>query len=186
MPVERPSGRKGAEAALTLDHVDGAGLPRATARRTPRALAEGTCEGKLVPQTVATASAWTASISNPNSGIAGAKAATSARPGASLPAARASSSTATSGPPSLDPSASARIRAIGAAIAAEGMAISAAAVATGAATSSVVLDHYGDVLFALKRPADAIAAWQKALAGDRNDVDPAQIEKKIALAKSSR
>lgn len=56
----------------------------------------------------------------------------------------------------------------------------------GAATSSVVLDHYGDVLFALKRPADAIAAWQKALAGDRNDVDPAQIEKKIALAKSSR
>jgi tetratricopeptide (TPR) repeat protein len=56
----------------------------------------------------------------------------------------------------------------------------------GAATSSMVLDHYGDVLFALKRTADAIAAWQKALAGDRNDIDPAQIEKKIALAKTIR
>lgn len=55
--------------------------------------------------------------------------------------------------------------------------------AAGAATSSIVLDHYGDVLFALKRPADAIDAWQKALAGDRNDVDPAQIAQKIALAK---
>ena len=55
-----------------------------------------------------------------------------------------------------------------------------------AANSSIILDHYGDVLFALKRPADAIAAWQKALAGDRNDIDPAQIEKKIVLAKTSR
>lgn len=55
--------------------------------------------------------------------------------------------------------------------------------AAGAATSSVVLDHYGDVLFALKRTAEAINAWQNALAGDRNDVDPAQIAKKIARAK---
>jgi tetratricopeptide (TPR) repeat protein len=55
--------------------------------------------------------------------------------------------------------------------------------AAGAATSSVVLDHYGDVLFALKRPAEAIAAWQQALAGDRNDIDPALIAKKIARAK---
>lgn len=58
--------------------------------------------------------------------------------------------------------------------------------AAGAATSSIVLDHYGDVLFALKRHAEAIAAWQKALAGDRNDVDPVQIEKKIALARTIR
>jgi tetratricopeptide (TPR) repeat protein len=57
---------------------------------------------------------------------------------------------------------------------------------TAAPDSSIVLDHYGDVLFALKRTADAIAAWQKALAGDRNDIDPAQIEKKIALAKTIR
>ena len=55
-----------------------------------------------------------------------------------------------------------------------------------APNSSIVLDHYGDVLFALKRTADAIGAWQKALAGDRNDIDPAQIEKKIALARTSR
>jgi tetratricopeptide (TPR) repeat protein len=55
--------------------------------------------------------------------------------------------------------------------------------AAGATTSSVVQDHYGDALFALKRYADAIGAWQKALAGDRDDIDPLQIEKKIALAK---
>ena len=56
----------------------------------------------------------------------------------------------------------------------------------GAPNSSIVLDHYGDVLFALKRTADAITAWQKALAGDRNDIDAPQIEKKIALAKTIR
>ncbi|MEX2270497.1 MAG: tetratricopeptide repeat protein [Vicinamibacterales bacterium] len=55
--------------------------------------------------------------------------------------------------------------------------------AGGAVTSSVVQDHYGDVLFALKRYGHAIAAWQKALSGDRDDVDVSQIEKKIALAK---
>lgn len=55
-----------------------------------------------------------------------------------------------------------------------------------AESSSIVLDHYGDVLFALKRPAEAIAAWQKALAGDRNDVDTREIEKKIIVAKSGR
>lgn len=55
--------------------------------------------------------------------------------------------------------------------------------AAGAPESSLVQDHYGDVLFALKRYAQAIGAWQKALAGDRSDIEPVQIEKKIALAK---
>ena len=55
--------------------------------------------------------------------------------------------------------------------------------AAGAGTSSIVHDHHGDVLFALKRPADAIRAWQKALSGDRRDIDPKQIEKKIAQAR---
>ena len=58
--------------------------------------------------------------------------------------------------------------------------------AAGSPDSSVVLDHYGDALFALKRMADAIAAWEKALAGDRSDIDVAQIQKKIALAKTIR
>jgi len=58
--------------------------------------------------------------------------------------------------------------------------------AAGSPGSSIVLDHYGDVLFALKRTAEAITAWQKALAGDRNDVDVSQINRKIALAKDIR
>jgi tetratricopeptide (TPR) repeat protein len=56
--------------------------------------------------------------------------------------------------------------------------------AAGAGTSSVILDHYGDVLLALQRPAEAIAAWQKALAGDRHDIDPSRIAEKIARAKA--
>ena len=55
--------------------------------------------------------------------------------------------------------------------------------AMGAATSSVIQDHYGDALFALKRYDDAIGAWQRALAGDRSDIDPEEIEKKIARAR---
>lgn len=57
--------------------------------------------------------------------------------------------------------------------------------AAGAGASSIVHDHHGDVLFALKRPADAIRAWQKALAGDRRDIDPKQIEKKIVQARAA-
>ncbi|MDQ3070223.1 MAG: tetratricopeptide repeat protein [Acidobacteriota bacterium] len=53
----------------------------------------------------------------------------------------------------------------------------------GAASNSIVQDHHGDALFALKRYADAIAAWQQALGGDRADVDASQIERKIARAK---
>jgi len=44
---------------------------------------------------------------------------------------------------------------------------------------SVVQDHFGDVLAARSRWKDAVAAWQRALAGDRETIDPARIESKI-------
>jgi predicted negative regulator of RcsB-dependent stress response len=46
-----------------------------------------------------------------------------------------------------------------------------------------VQDHLGDALAALGRHADAIGAWQRALAGDREAVDQAVIASKIARAK---
>ncbi len=49
--------------------------------------------------------------------------------------------------------------------------------------NSVVQDHLGDVLAALGRHADAIAAWQRALAGDREAIDERVIGSKIANAK---
>jgi tetratricopeptide (TPR) repeat protein len=51
------------------------------------------------------------------------------------------------------------------------------------ATNSVVQDHYGDVLFRLGRYDEAIAAWSKALSGDREDVDQGGIDRKIKSAK---
>ena len=50
-------------------------------------------------------------------------------------------------------------------------------------TNSVVQDHYGDVLFRLGRYDEAIAAWSKALSGDREDVDQGGIDRKIRSAK---
>jgi tetratricopeptide (TPR) repeat protein len=50
-------------------------------------------------------------------------------------------------------------------------------------SNSVVQDHLGDALAALGRYADAIAAWQRALGGDRESVDVPVIEAKIARAK---
>jgi tetratricopeptide (TPR) repeat protein len=50
-------------------------------------------------------------------------------------------------------------------------------------TNSVVLDHYGDVLFELGRLDAAIEAWTQALAGDRDSVVPADIERKIRTAR---
>jgi tetratricopeptide (TPR) repeat protein len=50
-------------------------------------------------------------------------------------------------------------------------------------SNSVVQDHLGDVLAALGRHADAIAAWQRALAGDREAIDEGVINSKIARAK---
>ena len=50
-------------------------------------------------------------------------------------------------------------------------------------TNSVVQDHYGDVLFRLGRFDEAIAAWSRALSGDRDDVDQDDIDRKIRSAR---
>jgi tetratricopeptide (TPR) repeat protein len=50
-------------------------------------------------------------------------------------------------------------------------------------SNSVIQDHYGDLLVRLGKPAEAIAAWTKALTGDGEDIDKAAIEKKIRNAK---
>jgi tetratricopeptide (TPR) repeat protein len=49
--------------------------------------------------------------------------------------------------------------------------------------NSVIQDHHGDVLSSRGRTAEAIAAWQRALAGDGEQIDRAAIEKKIKAAK---
>jgi tetratricopeptide (TPR) repeat protein len=49
--------------------------------------------------------------------------------------------------------------------------------------NSVVQDHYGDALVAAGRHADAIAAWERALAGDREAVDVGAIEQKLRGAR---
>ena len=56
----------------------------------------------------------------------------------------------------------------------------AGAVLTG---NSVIQDHLGDVLAKTGKKADAVAAWQRALAGDGESIDRAAIEKKIRAAK---
>jgi tetratricopeptide (TPR) repeat protein len=55
-------------------------------------------------------------------------------------------------------------------------------------TNSVVQDHWGDLLSRLGRVDEAVAAWQRALAGDGESIDRAAIEAKIraARAKSRR
>jgi len=50
-------------------------------------------------------------------------------------------------------------------------------------TNSVIQDHYGDVLIKRGRVDDAIAAWTRALAGDRDQIDAGNIDKKIKSAK---
>ena len=49
--------------------------------------------------------------------------------------------------------------------------------------NSVVQEHFGDVLFALHDTQGAVAAWQRALAGDGRAIDKVAIEKKIEQAK---
>ena len=51
-------------------------------------------------------------------------------------------------------------------------------------TNSVVQDHYGDVLFKLGRYDEAIAAWNRALAGDGDSIDRADIDRKIRAAET--
>ena len=45
--------------------------------------------------------------------------------------------------------------------------------------NSVVQDHLGDLLFRLERYAEAISAWERALAGDGDTVDLSVIQSKI-------
>ena len=45
--------------------------------------------------------------------------------------------------------------------------------------NSVIQDHYGDLLARQGKWADAVAAWQRALAGDGESIDAAAVEKKI-------
>jgi len=50
-------------------------------------------------------------------------------------------------------------------------------------TNSVIQEHYGQVLFKLGRYDEAIAAWTRALNGDGDSIDKADIDKKIRAAK---
>lgn len=50
-------------------------------------------------------------------------------------------------------------------------------------TNSVIQDHYGDVLFKLGRYDDAVAAFTRALNGDGDSINKADIDKKIRAAK---
>ncbi len=50
-------------------------------------------------------------------------------------------------------------------------------------SNSVILDHLGDVLIALKDGPGAIAAWERALAGDGESIDPAVVKSKIERAR---
>ena len=50
--------------------------------------------------------------------------------------------------------------------------------------SSVVQDHLGDLRLKQQRFADAIAAWERALAGDGVSIDKPAIEKKLREARS--
>ena len=50
-------------------------------------------------------------------------------------------------------------------------------------TNSVIQDHLGDLRQKQNRHADAIAAWQKALAGDGDGIERAKVQKKIDQAR---
>jgi cytochrome c-type biogenesis protein CcmH/NrfG len=49
--------------------------------------------------------------------------------------------------------------------------------------NSVILDHLGDLRFRQQRFADAVRAWEQALAGDGENIDRAAIEKKLREAR---
>ena len=46
-------------------------------------------------------------------------------------------------------------------------------------SNSVIQDHFGDLLARQGKWTDAVAAWQRALAGDGESIDAATVEKKI-------
>jgi len=52
--------------------------------------------------------------------------------------------------------------------------------------NSVIQDHLGDLRQKQNRQAEAVAAWQKALAGDGDALDRARVQKKIDAAKKAR
>jgi tetratricopeptide (TPR) repeat protein len=49
--------------------------------------------------------------------------------------------------------------------------------------NSIIQEHYGEVLFKAGRFDDAIAAWNRALAGDGSSIDRADIDRKIRDAR---
>jgi tetratricopeptide (TPR) repeat protein len=51
------------------------------------------------------------------------------------------------------------------------------------AWNSVIQDHFGDLMLKLERYREAIAAWERALAGDGDEVERENIEQKIGDAK---
>ena len=55
--------------------------------------------------------------------------------------------------------------------------------ATGLPESSVIQDHLGDLRVKQQRLQDAVAAWERALAGDGAGIDRATIEKKLRTAR---
>jgi predicted negative regulator of RcsB-dependent stress response len=48
---------------------------------------------------------------------------------------------------------------------------------------SLIQDHFGDVLVKNGKGPEAIKAWERALAGDGEEIDRATIEKKIKDAR---
>jgi Flp pilus assembly protein TadD len=51
--------------------------------------------------------------------------------------------------------------------------------------NSVIQEHLGDLRLKQNRHADAIAAWQRALAGDGESLDRAKVQKKIEVARKA-
>jgi cytochrome c-type biogenesis protein CcmH/NrfG len=50
--------------------------------------------------------------------------------------------------------------------------------------NSVVQDHLGDLRFWQQRYADAVVAWERALAGDGESIDRAVVERKLRDARA--
>ncbi len=51
-------------------------------------------------------------------------------------------------------------------------------------SSSTVQDHLGDLRFRQQRYVDAVAAWERSLAGDGESIDRAKVEKKVRDARA--
>lgn len=50
--------------------------------------------------------------------------------------------------------------------------------------NSVILDHLGDLRFKQQRFGDAVAAWERALAGDGEAIDRGAVQKKMQDARA--